>query len=84
MNNQTLLYRVISSAMWVQEGQVSSQAFRPRTSDNKLLSVYDGDQITPQEACALIDDNVRIDYGKLRHLLTVGRRLTATSTCCAT
>ena len=23
----------------------------------------------------LIDDNVRIDYGKLRHLLTVGRRL---------
>ena len=59
MNNQTLLYRVISSAMWVQEGQVSSQAFRPRTSDNKLLSVYDGDQITPQEACAHYtrDDN---------------------------
>lgn len=52
MNNQTLLYRVIGSAMWVQEGQVSSQAFRPRTSDNKRLSVYDGDQITPQRACA--------------------------------
>ena len=51
MNNQTLLYRAISSVMWVQEGRVSSQAFRPRTIDNKRLSVYDGDQITAQEAC---------------------------------
>ena len=50
MNDETLLYRVISSAMWVQEGQVSSQAFRPRRSDNKRLSVYAGDQITPQDA----------------------------------
>ena len=32
----------------------------------------------------LIDTNVRIDYGKLRHLLVVGRQTAATSTCCAT
>ena len=32
----------------------------------------------------LIDTNVRIDYGKLRHLLTVNRQLKATSICCAT
>ena len=50
MNDDTLLYRVIGPDMWVQEGQVSSQAFRPRKVDNKRLSVYDGDQITAQEA----------------------------------
>ena len=32
----------------------------------------------------LIDTNVRIDYGKLRHLLTVIANSMATSTCCAT
>lgn len=50
MNAETLLHRVISSRMWVQSGTVSSQAFRPRPGDNKQLSVYDGDQITPQDA----------------------------------
>ncbi len=52
MNEETLLHRVISATMWVQSGTVSSQAFRPRPSDNKQLSVYDGDQITPQDACS--------------------------------
>ena len=50
MNDGTLLYRVISTAMWLQSGHVSSQAFRPRPSDRKLLSVYAGDLITPREA----------------------------------
>ena len=30
----------------------------------------------------LIDTNVRIDYGKLRHLLVAAGSSTATSTCC--
>lgn len=50
MNENTLLYRVIGSGMWIQEDQVASQSFRPRRIDNKLLSVYDGDQITPEAA----------------------------------
>ncbi len=50
MNGNTLLYRVIGSGMWLQDGQVASQAFRPRRIDGKLLSVYDGDQITPEAA----------------------------------
>ena len=50
MNDESLLYRVISPAVWLQSGHVSSQAFRPRPRDNKLLSVYDGDQIAPEAA----------------------------------
>ena len=49
MNGCTLLYRVINSN-YVQQGKVSSQAFRPRPQDCKRLSVYDGDQITPEDA----------------------------------
>lgn len=50
MNNDTLLYRIIGASMLLQAGQVSSQAFHPRPSDNKLLSVYDGDRINPKAA----------------------------------
>lgn len=50
MNNDTLLYRVINPDRLIQAGKVSSQAFRPRKIDNKCLSVYDGDQITPEAA----------------------------------
>lgn len=51
MNDDTLLYRVIDAAMLLQAGKVSSQAFRPKPSDNKLLSVYDGDRIDSKAAC---------------------------------
>lgn len=50
MNDGTLLHRVISAAVLLQAGHVSSQAFRPRPSDGKLLSVYDGDLIAPRDA----------------------------------
>ena len=50
MNDQTLLHRIIKPAWWLQDGHVSSQAFRPGPSDNKQMSVYDGDQITAAEA----------------------------------
>ena len=49
MNGCTLLHRVINSN-YVQRGKVSSQAFRPRPRDRRRLSVYDGDQITPEDA----------------------------------
>ena len=35
---------------FVQQGQPSSQVFRPTPKDEKLLSVYDGDQSGPGDA----------------------------------
>lgn len=70
VNNATLLYRVISPAMLVQLGHVSSQAFRPRSSDRKLLSVYDGDLITPPDACrqyTRADDNQPVGVLAVSH-----------------
>ena len=49
MNDATRLYRVINSN-FVQSDIISSQAFRPRPRDRKRLSVYDGDQISPEAA----------------------------------
>ena len=49
MNSGTLLLRQINP-FWLQNGRVTSQAFRPTPKDEKLLSVYDGDLISPQNA----------------------------------
>lgn len=49
MNEQTLLLRQVHPS-WVQQGRVSSQAFRPTPKDEKQLSAYDGDQITAAKA----------------------------------
>lgn len=49
MNDDTLLLRQIHPR-FVQGGRVSSQAFRPTPKDEQNLSVYDGDQISPQPA----------------------------------
>jgi hypothetical protein len=45
MIGATLLFRQIHPH-FVQDGFASSVAFRPNDSDNGLMSVYDGDQIT--------------------------------------
>ena len=50
MNDATLLHRVIKPHWWLQDRQVSSQAFRPSPEDEKQMSVYDGDQITAEGA----------------------------------
>jgi hypothetical protein len=47
MTGMTLLLRQIHPNL-VQDGFASSLAFRPNDSDNGLLSVYDGDQITAE------------------------------------
>ncbi|ADG07527.1 conserved hypothetical protein [Kyrpidia tusciae DSM 2912] len=49
MNDRTLLYRQVHPS-WVQHGRPSSQTFKPTPKDNKRLSVYDGDMITPSRA----------------------------------
>ena len=47
MNSDTLLLRQINPS-FVQNGRVTSQAFRPTPKDENKLSVYDGDQITAE------------------------------------
>ena len=49
MNSDTLLYRMVSPS-WMLEGRPTSQTFRPTRKDNGRLSVYDGDQASPQDA----------------------------------
>lgn len=49
MTSDTLLLRQINPA-WVQQGRVTSQAFKPTLKDNKQLSVYDGDQMTAEDS----------------------------------
>ena len=49
MTSVTLLLRQIHPN-FVQNGRVTSQAFRPTPKDKELLSVYDGDQINAEQA----------------------------------
>jgi hypothetical protein len=49
VNDGTLLHRQIHPD-WVQEDRPTSQAFRPAPKDDNLLSVYDGDLISPDRA----------------------------------
>jgi hypothetical protein len=49
MTSDTLLLRQVHPN-FVQQGRVTSQVFRPTPKDEKQLSVYDGDQIAPENA----------------------------------
>jgi hypothetical protein len=49
MNSLTLLLRQIHPS-FIQNGRVTSQAFRPTPKDENQLSVYDGDRISPDAA----------------------------------
>ena len=50
MNRDALLFRQIHPNFSVKRGRVTSQAFRPFPRDDKRLSVYDGGQITAEDA----------------------------------
>lgn len=49
MTNDTLLHRQVNPS-WLQQGRVTSQAFKPTPKDHKRLSVYDGNQMTAEAA----------------------------------
>lgn len=49
MNNDTVLFRQIHPS-FVQQGRVTSQAFRPTPKDEHKLSMYDGDQISAERS----------------------------------
>lgn len=44
-----MLHRQVNPS-WIQNNRVTSQAFKPTPKDKGLLSVYDGDKITAEEA----------------------------------
>ncbi len=49
MTPETLLHRQVHPS-WLQEGRITSQVFKPTPKDEKKVSVYDGDQITPEKS----------------------------------
>ncbi len=49
MTDSTLMLRQIHKN-FIQNGRVSSQAFRPTPKDKNLLSVYNGDAIQAKDA----------------------------------
>ena len=63
MNPETLLLRQVHPA-FVQADRVTSQVFTPRVNDQNRLSVYDGDQISAEQAWG--------HYTEELHLLSAG------------
>lgn len=51
MDDQTQLLRQVHPS-FVQDGKITSQVFRPTPKDDKKLSSYDGDKITPEASYA--------------------------------
>ena len=51
MNEETVLLRQVHPR-FIQNGRVTSQAFRPTPKDDDRLSVYDGDQICAEDSWA--------------------------------
>ena len=49
MTADTLLLRQVSPS-WVQAGRITSQVFKPTPKDERRLSVYDGDQMSPADS----------------------------------
>jgi len=49
MTTETLLLRQVNPS-WIQAKRITSQLFKPTAKDQKGISVYDGDQITPEDS----------------------------------
>jgi len=63
MTETTLLLRQINPS-FVQQGRVTSQAFRPTPKDQQKLSVYDGDLISAPDSWA--------HFTQIQHLQSIG------------
>ena len=61
MNQDTQLYRQIRKTNVANDGRVTSLAFRPMPKDKSMLSVYDGDKITPEGAFLHFTGDLRGD-----------------------
>jgi hypothetical protein len=49
VTDETMLHRQVNPS-WIQNNRVTSQAFKPTPKDEGMLSVYDGDLITAENA----------------------------------
>lgn len=49
MDKNTSLYRQVHPK-FIRNGKITSSVFKPTKKDNNLLSVYDGDKITPKKS----------------------------------
>lgn len=49
MKPDSLLLRQINPS-WIRDGRITSQAFNPTRKDANLLSVYDGELISPRDS----------------------------------
>ena len=49
MTADTLLLRQVNPH-WIRNGRITSQVFKPTPKDEKRLSVYDGDKVSPEES----------------------------------
>jgi len=72
MNGETLLLRQVNPS-WIQQGRLTSQVFRPTPKDEKLLSVYDGDMISAENAWKHFTDRL--------HCASVGVRAVTLHEC---
>lgn len=72
MEETTLLHRQIHPS-WIQNRRVTSQSFKPTPKDELKLSVYDGDQISPERSWR--------HYTSSRGLTSVGVRSVSVSEC---
>ncbi len=50
MKHDSLLLRQIHPS-WIRNGKITSQAFNPTRNHAYLLSVYDGELISPRDSC---------------------------------
>lgn len=60
MTSDTLLLRQVSPS-WVQAGRITSQVFKPTPKDEKRLSAYDGDQISPSDSWSHYTESLGYD-----------------------
>src|SRR5512138_2682660 len=72
MNTNTLLLRQVNP-LWVQQGHITSQVFKPTPKDRKQLSVYDADLISAQDAWK--------DYTNTRGFPSIGVMAVTVSEC---
>ena len=62
MTQDSLLFRHVNPN-FVREGRITSQVFKPTPKDKKLLSVYDGELITAQNA--YMHNTVRLGFSSV-------------------
>jgi hypothetical protein len=74
MTEDTHLLRQINPS-WIQQGRITSQVFKPTPKDQKKLSAYDGDIITPENAWK--------HYTEILEFKSVGVMAVAVSDCIA-